>query len=89
MIDQTLRLKVLKKSGTAEHYRKIKTVLFVEQETYCVSAVTDKNFYSHVVNSLEGQYDAVVRLELNFYMDPVLQIFKSKATKAMTDYITF
>lgn len=56
-------------------------MLFVEQETFCVSAVTDKNFYSHVVNTLEGQYDTVVRLELILYMDPVLQIFKSKATK--------
>lgn len=56
-------------------------MLFVEQETFCVSTVTDKNFYSHVVNSLEGQYDTVVRLELILYTDPVLQIFKSKATK--------
>lgn len=56
-------------------------MLFVEQETFCVSTVTDKNFYSHVVNSLEGQYDTIVRLELILYTDPVLQIFKSKATK--------
>ena len=35
MIDQTLRIKLLKKNGTAERNGKIINVPFVERETLC------------------------------------------------------
>ena len=42
---------------------KIKNMIFVERETLCDSAVTDKDFDFHVVNAWVEQYEAVVQLD--------------------------
>lgn len=49
-------------------------MIFVERETLCDSAVTDKDFDFHVVNAWVGQYEAAVRLEHTLYMAPLMDV---------------